>query len=607
MPKVFLDKLVTSAHMPRAEGSRGYISKTTFPDLSHTMISTQFCAPKPNALTSKGEVLQTYKHHAFVKYQKTERPNAELKHKPKFFKRAHNVFANRVLMDLEAMKRTRNERRDQIWKKGKAETGFNDLEAKSTIASVKEFDQRSHNRRQGGGPEDPRAQQRPATTQGQSSSSFNNSDFFNKSTGSLLQPKGYINDGGKEIEDDYGGDFFEIGADFDPNAAVETTLPTGLDDYANDDFEMATPVLAATVPADFGRPSTSAAAASGHTVRGGDGIATGSSESFMKSTGSDRKNPVQESDTRVGMNKRLTGDVNPLIAAEEAKFQPTSRSMADLAFSIVGRGSAEKVASPAKTPNNDSINIVKSTDSSASQKRSLCVQISEDVNVLEATQRSPGVASVRSTGSASNSRRRPKTKDGLPPPRMRKGFSRQTYFECLMDSLDVPVPHAPRFGMVTSPHKEKQEKQTQRRAQTAGFAGTYDSPINVPSTHVDFGPIEQFDPDPDAGGSELFAALDGEMESNLAIEDGKADTTEYQRPLSKGSMKGILTRLAISRGGGARARTAAAAVITNTHMSAPTSPIHTHRLVPTEKWHTTSIEHALSGTEMGSRKPKVYR
>ena len=121
MPKVFFDKLVTSAHFPPADGSRGYCSTTIFPDLSHTMLSTSFCPPKTTAMTPKGQMTRIFKQHAFRRYQTCERSAAEGRYVPKFFKRAANVFNNKVLLDLEQMKLTRNERRERIWKEGKAE------------------------------------------------------------------------------------------------------------------------------------------------------------------------------------------------------------------------------------------------------------------------------------------------------------------------------------------------------------------------------------------------------------------------------------------------------------------------------------------------------
>ena len=129
MPKVFLDKLVTSAHFPPAEGSRGYCSTTIFPDLSHTMLSTSFCPPKTTAMTPKGQMTQIFKQHAFRRYQTCERGAAEARHVPKFFKRAANVFNNKVLMDLEQMKLTRNDRRAKLWTAGKAEHGFASLDS----------------------------------------------------------------------------------------------------------------------------------------------------------------------------------------------------------------------------------------------------------------------------------------------------------------------------------------------------------------------------------------------------------------------------------------------------------------------------------------------
>ena len=125
---IFLDKLVTSMHRPRMKGSTGFVSTTTLPDLAHTFITTSFCPQETKAMTPKGEMTSTYKYEAYQQSRIVERPASELRMRPKFFKRAHNVFTNKVLLDLQQTSQARNRRREQIWTTGKADYGFEGLE-----------------------------------------------------------------------------------------------------------------------------------------------------------------------------------------------------------------------------------------------------------------------------------------------------------------------------------------------------------------------------------------------------------------------------------------------------------------------------------------------
>ena len=125
---IFLDKIVTSMHCPPLKGSTGFVSMTTLPDLAHTHITTSFCPQEPKAITPSGIMTPTYKFEAYQQSRVVERPASELKMRPKFFKRAHNVFTNKVLLDLRNTSLARNRRREQIWTTGKADYGFEGLE-----------------------------------------------------------------------------------------------------------------------------------------------------------------------------------------------------------------------------------------------------------------------------------------------------------------------------------------------------------------------------------------------------------------------------------------------------------------------------------------------
>ena len=120
----FLDKLVSSAHMPRLPGQFGFYSTRSFPDLSHTAIQTQYCAPVIPASTPTNRMTVVFRNTAFLESLSFERPIAELRYKKEFFKRAHRVFTNKVLVELEEQRQERLQRRERIWTQGKKELWF---------------------------------------------------------------------------------------------------------------------------------------------------------------------------------------------------------------------------------------------------------------------------------------------------------------------------------------------------------------------------------------------------------------------------------------------------------------------------------------------------
>jgi len=120
----FLDKLVSAPHMPQMRGQAGFCSTHTFPDLSHTAIQTKYCPQIIPSTTPTNRMTALFRNEAFIESLDFERPIAELRHKKEFFKRAHNVFFNKVLVDLEQQKQERLKRREVIWTQGKKKLGF---------------------------------------------------------------------------------------------------------------------------------------------------------------------------------------------------------------------------------------------------------------------------------------------------------------------------------------------------------------------------------------------------------------------------------------------------------------------------------------------------
>jgi len=120
----FLDKLVSAPHIPRQPGQAGYYSTQTFPDLSHTAIQTQYCRPVIPSTTPLNRMTKHFLTAVQLESSQMERPIAELRFKKRFFQRAHNVFFNQVLCDLDEQKRERLQRRERIWTQSKKKIGF---------------------------------------------------------------------------------------------------------------------------------------------------------------------------------------------------------------------------------------------------------------------------------------------------------------------------------------------------------------------------------------------------------------------------------------------------------------------------------------------------
>lgn len=123
-PPPFLDKLVSSAHLPRASGSTGFYSTRVMPDLTHTAIATRYCPVIIPPTTPLDYMTKIFRQSVFVESSAFERPIAEGRYKKAFFKRAHNVFFNKVLCELDSQRKEKSLRHERIWTEGKRQLGF---------------------------------------------------------------------------------------------------------------------------------------------------------------------------------------------------------------------------------------------------------------------------------------------------------------------------------------------------------------------------------------------------------------------------------------------------------------------------------------------------
>ncbi len=371
---------MTSAHLPRQKGSTGYYSTTVFPDLSHSQITTRFCPPKERvvAMTPLGVITKKYREESQQNVRMVERPCSELKHKAKFFRKAHNVFANKVLLDLEAMKLTRNRRREKIWTRGKKETGFEDLEnsMQSTIGTGMIGEKKSLN---------------SFLLRDQPSEQGSNNDNSENMGG----------DNGDEVFDN-----FQYADDFDTAEIEQPTLQDSQNDTGFGNFEMSTPTLSTRIP-----------------------------------------NSV----------KTLSLD-----------FRPSTTSGGSTT-SMGARPSTSVITTPGSA--------FASTKSTSER----IVQIQDEVQYKESKIQSydndnrMNTVSTISTGSQFTK----KSKNAKSSKRRKKAFNRSTYFECLLDTMDIPAPHVPRFGMM-SPSRSCRDRTRVISPNTfEGNALTITSPIQT--------------------------------------------------------------------------------------------------------------------------------
>ena len=338
----FLDKLATSAHLPWQIGQEGFCSTLTFPDLSHTGIQTAYSPPIIPTTTPSNRMTRIFKNAAFLESLSFERPRAELRFRKEFFKRAHNVFFNKVLVELDEQKRERRERREKIWTQGKRQLGF--------------------------------------------------ADAFNVGSISLMGDKDMVKEGESGFES----------IEFD-------------DSYA-EDFEGE---VAKKIPVVH-----EAGAEEGGGGGGGDNVEC--SASLVVPATNPPSPPLPKRNLQISTS----------IAASSPSLSPTTSPIN---------------ISHSKLPRLTSATLLRESLSRAS------------------TAQSNRQASNKSRASSKPSTSRPNPNPspssnsipGSTPSRQRRPFSRMTFFECLLDTLPVPDPHAPRYGQLQSPIRV-----TQRTAST---------------------------------------------------------------------------------------------------------------------------------------------
>jgi len=312
---------------------------------------------------------QAFKTQAFLESLDFERPIAEQRFKKEFFKRAHNVFFNKVLVELDEQKRERRDRRERIWTEGKKQLGFEDA--------------------------------------------------FNVGSFSFMDDKDTVKEGEKGFES----------IEFDAS-------------YADDVFE--------------GEGEVAKRMPVVHEAGAEEGGVGGENVASLVAPATNPPSPP--------LPKRNL-QVNTSIAATGPSLSPTT-SPINLGHSkLPGLTSATLLRESLSRASTAHSNRQASNKSRASSKPSTS---------------NPNPNPNPNPSPSSNSNSTP----GSTPGRRRRAFNRMTFFECLLDTLPVPDPHAPRYGQLQSPIRvTRRAASTTAEAMGAAAGSTFSilSPVVAPN------------------------------------------------------------------------------------------------------------------------------
>jgi hypothetical protein len=345
---------------------------------------------------------------------------SELVRKPKFFRRAHNVFANKVLLDLENMKRVKHSRRQQIWETGKADYGFEGIEDSFITQTDGDAGLGTASMYQQAG--------------------FNSVGVIQTGTEDVDNKKLYgFHEAGPvtstEAEEEYGDDGFDnfqYADDFNPEI-VDIVYPEDFDmEPAQSDVGV--PVsIAMNEDDDAGRmrPGTSAAQQRVETASGAHRTASSSASVRFSST------PIPPP----GVMAETTGTRPGTSAGASAPRGQTETQQQRKAIELYEQMRSEESSSPSMA--------------------------------LPSRPTTTSLTAASSSSRTTSSRKKKKKKGQLPPARKRRAYNRSTFFELLLDTIEVPDPHAPRFGMLrTSPSRQGSRVRSRSPIARAASQGT---------------------------------------------------------------------------------------------------------------------------------------
>ena len=125
--KPYLDKIITSPHLPKLPGQRGYSSVKTFPDISHTYLHSKFESDNSVPATSAdGKITIAFKTKAFYTLKPIHKGLAELDAAENVCRIEHRQYLDKMLVDMEESRKSKYDRRMKYWRSSKEKIGFGD-------------------------------------------------------------------------------------------------------------------------------------------------------------------------------------------------------------------------------------------------------------------------------------------------------------------------------------------------------------------------------------------------------------------------------------------------------------------------------------------------
>lgn len=119
-----MDQLVTSPHIPKQDGQIGYCSKKIIPNLSCTGIRSELEEQPLPVTTADGKMTKIFVLTAYRTMRDLQRGIVVQNAKEEIFKLDHRQYIDKLLVDMEASKRDKHQRRMRHWKKEKNAIGF---------------------------------------------------------------------------------------------------------------------------------------------------------------------------------------------------------------------------------------------------------------------------------------------------------------------------------------------------------------------------------------------------------------------------------------------------------------------------------------------------
>lgn len=120
----YLDKLVTSPHIPKQEGQIGYCSRKLIPDLSCTGIHSELEEKKQPVTTADGRMTKVFVLNAYRTMRELQRGITIQNAQEEIFKLDHRQYIDKLLVDMEEEKKSKHARRMRHFKKNKDSLGF---------------------------------------------------------------------------------------------------------------------------------------------------------------------------------------------------------------------------------------------------------------------------------------------------------------------------------------------------------------------------------------------------------------------------------------------------------------------------------------------------